>query len=193
MKWKFEKFTGDGAIYAFCPNCNYHYAAGGSNPPTWEPRVDKQFPFCPGCGEFLWCEDDEIEVVKYVRNIREIVNENINSEAVGAAIDRFLKQRSPYVRTCTTCGYVDPTEDFENINGEDVCYTCSLGYTPVCPRGYIDCVYDPAYIKHHYPKWYKSLYGDLSPEEAIHDSGGCVERMEDDPDEKYGCYDNEDK
>ena len=98
-----------------------------------------------------------------------------------------------YVRTCVTCGYVGPTEDFENISGEDVCYTCSLGYNPVCPRGYMDCVYDPAYIKHCYPDWYKSLYGDLSPEEAIHDPGGCVERMENDPDEKYGCYDDEDK
>ena len=66
-------------------------------------------------------------------------------------------------------------------------------YNPVCPRGYMDCVYDPAYIKHCYPDWYKSLYGDLSPEEAIHDPGGCVERMENDPDEKYGCYDDEDK
>jgi hypothetical protein len=56
-----------------------------------------------------------------------------------------------------------------------------------------DCVYDPAYIKHCYPDWYKSLYGDLSPEEAIHAPGGCVEQMENDPDEKYGCYDDEDK
>ena len=33
-------------------------------------------------------------------------------------------------------------------------------YKPVCPRGFSDCVTDPAYIKFHYPDWYKELYGD---------------------------------
>ena len=39
-------------------------------------------------------------------------------------------------------------------------------YEPVCPFGYTDCVYDPAYIKHYHPKWYKELYGNKTPEEA---------------------------
>ena len=30
-------------------------------------------------------------------------------------------------------------------------------YTPTCPHGYDDCVYDPAYIKRHYPEWYEDL------------------------------------
>ena len=30
-------------------------------------------------------------------------------------------------------------------------------YTPTCPHGYEDCVYDPAYIKTHYPEWYEDL------------------------------------
>jgi hypothetical protein len=30
-------------------------------------------------------------------------------------------------------------------------------YTPTCPHGYEDCVYDPAYIKKHYPEWYEDL------------------------------------
>lgn len=66
-------------------------------------------------------------------------------------------------------------------------------YRPVCPRGYTDCVCDPAYIKYYHPKWYKELYGDLSPEEAILGENGCMERYERDPDEKYHCYDDEDK
>lgn len=66
-------------------------------------------------------------------------------------------------------------------------------YKPVCPRGYIDCVWDPGYIHFHYPDWYKKLYGDLAPKEAIKQEGGCLDKMNKDPDEKYYCYDDEDK
>ena len=57
-------------------------------------------------------------------------------------------------------------------------------YEPTCPKGYDDCVIDPAYIKFYHPEWYKSLYGDISPKEAakIHCS------VEDE-----WCYDDEDK
>ena len=71
--------------------------------------------------------------------------------------------------------------------------SCYMDYVPVCPRGYTDCVCDPGYIKFHHPEWYKDLYGDLSPEEAILVEGGCKERFLEDPDEKYYCYDDEDK
>jgi hypothetical protein len=67
------------------------------------------------------------------------------------------------------------------------------GYKPVCPRGYTDCVYDPAYIKHHHPEWYADLYGDKTPEEAIHEEGECYDRVRDDPEMKLYCYDDEDK
>lgn len=40
-------------------------------------------------------------------------------------------------------------------------------YIPVCPKGYGDCVYDPAYIKFHYPEWYKREFGVMSLEEAV--------------------------
>lgn len=68
-----------------------------------------------------------------------------------------------------------------------------LEYKPVCPRGYTDCVYDPAYIKFHHPEWYKELHGDMTPEEAVHKKGGCYDKVEKDPDEEYYCYDDEDK
>ena len=64
-------------------------------------------------------------------------------------------------------------------------------YIPTCPRGYIDCVYDPAYIKCYYPDWYKEQYGDLTPEQASEKS--CAEKVREDPDEEYYCYDDEDK
>ena len=66
-------------------------------------------------------------------------------------------------------------------------------YVAVCPRGYSDCVRDPAYIKFEYPDWYEELYGNITPLEAIWVENGCMERYINDPDEKYYCWDNEDK
>lgn len=64
-------------------------------------------------------------------------------------------------------------------------HEAETAYTPTCPRGYTDCICDPAYIKYNYPEWYAELYGDMSPEEAAED---CRQR-----DEDYYCYDDEDK
>lgn len=47
-------------------------------------------------------------------------------------------------------------------------------YNPVCPRGYTDCVGDPAYIKCYHPSWYQKLYGDLTPVEVP--NGFCKKR-----------------
>ena len=63
-------------------------------------------------------------------------------------------------------------------------------YIPTCPRGYTDCVGDPAYIKWSDPKWYKELYGDKTPYEAAEE---CRRSALEDPDEEYFCYDTEDK
>ena len=60
-------------------------------------------------------------------------------------------------------------------------------YIPTCPKGYEDCIYDPAYIKYRNSEWYKSLYGDLTPEQASKKS--CAECFKEDSD----YYDNEDK
>ena len=79
------------------------------------------------------------------------------------------------------------------IQNKDLCPKCKWNpiykdlhdykklYEPVCPFGYTDCVCDSAYIKYHYPKWSKELYGDKTPEEA-----GCYC-------ENGRGYDNEDK
>ena len=58
------------------------------------------------------------------------------------------------------------------------------GYTHVCPKGFTDCVCDPAYIKYIDPEWYNELYGDLTPQEAA--DRHCNVEDED-------CYDDEDK
>ena len=68
-------------------------------------------------------------------------------------------------------------------------------YIPVCPIGERDCIYDPAYIKCHHPEWYKSLYGDKTPEESVEES--CKKYLSEDDDYKESgwCshYDDEDK
>lgn len=61
-----------------------------------------------------------------------------------------------------------------------------IAYIPTCPRGYDDCVYDPAYIKYNYPERYAELYGDKTPEE-VSKNGSCQTL------EEYYCYNNEDK
>lgn len=66
-------------------------------------------------------------------------------------------------------------------------------YKPLCPRGYEDCVGDPAYIKATHPNWYHKLYGDKTPEEALEEEGGCLERFREDPQMEAYCYDDEDK
>lgn len=70
-------------------------------------------------------------------------------------------------------------------------YSYYQDYIPTCPRGYTDCVFDPAYIKCYHPEWYAKLYGNMTPEEASKEA--CVKRVEEDPDEIYSCYDDEDK
>ena len=59
-------------------------------------------------------------------------------------------------------------------------------YKPLCPLGMNDCVCDPSYIYYHYPEWFKELYGDIKPEEAL--SIYCSKRHN-----INECYDNEDK
>ena len=68
-----------------------------------------------------------------------------------------------------------------------------LEYAPVCPRGFTDCISDPAYILYYYPSWYKELYGDKTPLEALWVENGCMASVERDPEMKYYCYDDEDK
>ena len=79
-------------------------------------------------------------------------------------------------------------------DGHSLPYTWNGGrkvyYTPTCPRGYDDCVCDPAYIKAKDPNWYRELYGDVPVSEAVKE---CIKRVEEDPNEEEYCYDDEDK
>lgn len=69
MTWVHEKFYGDAAIYAFCPNCNFHHMAGSTL------EIEKgigQYNYCPMCGEHLYDDNGETEVIWNKRNIEEL-------------------------------------------------------------------------------------------------------------------------
>ena len=69
-------------------------------------------------------------------------------------------------------------------------YHIKRSYTPVCPRGYLDCVCDPAYMKAYHPDSYKDLYGDIEPQEAV--KFFCKKSVENDTYEELYCYESED-
>lgn len=68
MQWVFEKFQGDGALYAFCPKCSFYYGAGVYD------QITKLYNFCPMCGEFL-SSCDEFDLIWNERDIMELYKE----------------------------------------------------------------------------------------------------------------------
>ena len=55
----------------------------------------------------------------------------------------------------------------------------TIYYKPTCPHGCTDCVWDPMYIYSTYPNWYKKLYGELNPAEAVCEDCPHGERYDD--------------
>ena len=111
-----------------------------------------------------------------------------------------------FVNTCDLCIFN------ETKNNKDICINCKdnpivqkiisalpktsffQSYQPICPRGYSDCVHDPAYIKCFSPERYKELYGDMTPKEAIKSEDGCCHNYIFSIDNMYcNSYDTEDK
>lgn len=74
MKWHFEKFKGDMSVYAFCPKCGFSH-----NPSTLNrdmtTTITKQYRYCPMCGEYLYVEGEEIDVIWNQRHILELYKE----------------------------------------------------------------------------------------------------------------------
>lgn len=59
MVWKYEKFNGDLAIYAFCPKCGFHHNPSRRDSETMEASIVYQYHYCPVCGEYLY--DDNLK------------------------------------------------------------------------------------------------------------------------------------
>lgn len=135
-----------------------------------------------------------------MRYMKKMYNDACNKDVKTTLKDTLAESLEVY-------GYINGRFRFEKCkeciyDKTDKCRECLKGalvrlnyrnyaeYEPVCPRGYTDCISDPAYIKKNYPDWYSELYGDKTPYEAAEE---CRKRMEEDPDEEYYCYDDEDK
>lgn len=73
MKWIFEKFKGNSAIYATCPKCGYTYSATTCPDfKTGEYEINIHYKYCPECGEYLYDENEEVDVAWNKRDIKEL-------------------------------------------------------------------------------------------------------------------------
>ena len=75
MVWKYEKFRGDAAIYAFCPKCNFRHCPSDlvkDENVNWDTKIRYQYNYCPICGEFLYNDSDNAEVVWNERDVAEL-------------------------------------------------------------------------------------------------------------------------
>jgi hypothetical protein len=77
MVWKYEKFFGDAAIYAFCPKCKFYHnpselIADEDGKLTTE--IQYQYNYCPICGEYLYDDKSEVDVAWNERDIEELYN-----------------------------------------------------------------------------------------------------------------------
>jgi hypothetical protein len=80
MKWIFEKFKGNMDIYQFCPKCNYSHAAGTCNLRNGKGIINRQYHFCPMCGEYLYIEDENIDVRWNERDITDLLESTLNQK-----------------------------------------------------------------------------------------------------------------
>lgn len=77
MVWKYEKFRGDAAIYAFCPKCKFRHNPSQmvtGEDGEWTTEIQYQYNYCPICGEYLHDENFEnsVEVIWNERDIMEL-------------------------------------------------------------------------------------------------------------------------
>ena len=75
MVWKYEKFKGDMAIYAFCQKCNFHHNPSSLVTDEAGKRqsvINYQYRYCPICGEYLFDDNAETAGYEVTWNEREI-------------------------------------------------------------------------------------------------------------------------
>lgn len=77
MVWTYEKFKDDGAIYAFCPKCNFRHNPSRFNAKIGQSSIMYQYNYCPICGEYLYddnVKENGFEVIWNERYIEESNN-----------------------------------------------------------------------------------------------------------------------
>ena len=77
MVWKYEKFKGDLAIYAFCPKCGFYHSPSRTDYKNLKSSIayQYQYHYCPVCGEYLYDDNlrkDGAEVVWDERDVTEL-------------------------------------------------------------------------------------------------------------------------
>lgn len=77
-KWSYEKFKGDIAIYAFCPVCNFHYVCGD----TFKRQIMTEYTYCPMCGEYLYNNEEEADIIYNVNDYSVIEDRKLNWEII---------------------------------------------------------------------------------------------------------------
>lgn len=78
MVWQYEKFKGDGAVYAFCSKCNCRHNPSRKDFGTFELSISYQYNYCPIYGEYLYdadAEENGFEVTWDQRDITELYDE----------------------------------------------------------------------------------------------------------------------
>lgn len=75
MKWRFEKFQGNMAIYAICPECGFMHNPSSCDRKTFKPSITTQYKYCPMCGNYLYDESDELDVIWNERNMQELCDQ----------------------------------------------------------------------------------------------------------------------
>jgi hypothetical protein len=68
MKWHFEKFKGDMAIYAICPKCGFYYNSSTLQR-DMTTTITNVYNFCPICGEQLSIKEEDVDVTWNQRDI----------------------------------------------------------------------------------------------------------------------------
>ena len=75
MIWEYEKFRGDAAIYAFCPKCKFRHNPSRvvkNDEGKLSAEIFYQYNYCPICGEYLYDEKAETELVDIIWNERDV-------------------------------------------------------------------------------------------------------------------------
>ena len=78
MTWRYEKFKGDMAIYAICPRCNFHYCCGD----FLKNQIVAQYTYCPMCGEYLYENTEEGNVIYNKNEIDVLYELELNWEVI---------------------------------------------------------------------------------------------------------------